>query len=164
MLTGTSGSAPSNCLVFLEIKNKHERMAALQKSIIIIYYYFWLYIAPAVCWHDMLLYSTKLTLSLPNKIFSNCHLAPNKFFSFSPLAPNNIFGFSLLASNKITFLPTTERMILFSEKKYWSYVKVLHIFFIENLILYKMVKTASRAPKVLNTKTLEKKLKRNKFQ
>ena len=60
-----------------------------------------------------------LTLWLPNKIFRNCHLAPNKIFGFSPLAPNKIFGFSFLAPNKIwlsTFPPTTDRMILFSEK------------------------------------------------
>ena len=62
---------------------------------------------------------TELTIWLPNKFGWNCHFAPNKFFRFSPLTPNKIFGFSLLAPNKIwpsTFPPTTDRMILFSEK------------------------------------------------
>ena len=65
-----------------------------------------------VPWHDLILW-------LPNKIFRNYHLTPNKMFGFSSLASNKMFGFSLLDPNKIwpsTFPPTTDHMILFSEK------------------------------------------------
>ena len=60
-----------------------------------------------------------LALWLPGKIFRHCHLVPDKFFHFSSLVPDKIFGFSLLVPDKIwpsTFPPTTDRLILFSEK------------------------------------------------
>ena len=60
-----------------------------------------------------------LTLWLPGTFFRKCKLVPDKFFRFSSLVPGKIFGFSLLVPDKIwplTFPPTTDRMILFSEK------------------------------------------------
>ena len=81
---------------------------------------------------------------MPYKIFRNCHLEPNNIFGFSPLAPNKIFGFSLLAPNKIcpsTFPLTTDRMIWFYFlKKVLVLCKRAVYLFVENWILYKMVK------------------------
>ena len=97
-------------------------------------------------YHQYPVWRHALTLWLWNKIFRNCHLARNKFFRFSSLAPNKIFGFSLLAQNKIwpSILRRPPTVCFIFWKKYWFYVKWLYIFFVENWILYKMMKTASR--------------------
>ena len=87
------------------------------------------------------------TLWLQNKNFHNCHLSPNKFFHFSPLAPNKIFGFSLPALKKFwlsTFPQNTEPHDFIFWKSIGPMQKCCISFFVENLILYKMVKTTSR--------------------
>ena len=86
-------------------------------------------------WGNPVSFCCILTLWLPNKIFRTCHLATNKIFGFSPLAPNKIWP--------STFPPTTNRMILFSEKVLVLCKSAVYLFCRE-LNLYKMVKTASR--------------------
>ena len=78
-------------------------------------------------------YYKQLIMRSQINFFCNCNLAPHKFFTLCHLAPNKFFHFSLLAPNKIwlsTVLPIVDCMILFFFKKYWSYVRVLHIFFL----------------------------------
>ena len=92
----------------------------------------------------------------PNNFCTLCHLAPNKFCTLCHLAPNKFVRFSLLVPITIwpcNFSPTVWFYLWI---KYWSYVKVLYIFFCRELNSLRNGEN-SMTPIVLHTKILEKK-------
>ena len=87
-----------------------------------------------------------LTLWMPNKIFGKCNLVPNKKFLKLLFGAGKNFRFLTPGAGEnltVNFSADQQPYFFIFWKKYWSYAKVLYIFFVENWILYKMVKTAS---------------------